>query len=197
MRTRTKGIQLDGNERIVDKQYRGQRIFQRLGNVSQDEAEAWLRAQQCSIDAEREQQLRRGYQRLFADGAAKYLIECQQRQVRSLEVIAYHVTLLLPHIGEMAIGNVCNESMEGFKNARKADGAKHATINRSLEVARTVLNRAARVWRGDGKPWLSSAPLIEMLDAVFVNKVVRFSKRPSPLFLETSHAPLAGSATPP
>ena len=29
---------------------------------------------------------------------------------------------------------------------------------------RTVLNRAARVWRGNGRPWLSVAPLIEMLD---------------------------------
>jgi integrase len=38
------------------------------------------------------------------------------------------------------------------------------TVNRSLEVVRTVLNRAARVWRMNGKPWLSSSPLIEMLD---------------------------------
>ena len=43
MRTRTKGIQLDGNgERIIDKQYCGERLFERLGKVSQDEAEAWL-----------------------------------------------------------------------------------------------------------------------------------------------------------
>ena len=44
------------------------------------------------------------------------------------------------------------------------DGAKNATVNRSLDVVRTVLNRAARVWRTNGKPWLSSSPLIEMLD---------------------------------
>jgi uncharacterized protein (DUF924 family) len=39
--------------------------------------------------------------------------------------------------------------------------------------------------------------IIERFGPVFVNKVVRFSKRPSPLFLAISHAPLAGSATPP
>ena len=33
--------------------------------------------------------------------------------------------------------------------------------------------------------------------SLFVNKVVRFSKRPSFLFLASAHAPLAGSATPP
>lgn len=34
----------------------------------------------------------------------------------------------------------------------------------SLEVARTIMNRAARLWRTNGKPWLATAPLIEMLD---------------------------------
>lgn len=164
MRTRTKGILLEGVERIIDKKYRGQRIFNRLGSVSQDEAEAWLRSRQAAIDAEQEQQLRRGAERLFADGAAKYLIECQQRQVRTLELIAYHVNILLPYLGAMAMGDVCNESLETFKEDRIEDGAKNATVNRSLEVVRTVLNRAARVWRDDGKPWLASSPLIEMMD---------------------------------
>lgn len=164
MRTRTKGIRLKGLERIIDKQYQGERIFARLGQVSQDYAETWLRARQAEIDTQREQLLRRGAQRLFADGAAKYLIECQQRKVRTLEWIAYHVKLLLPYVGVMAIGEVCNESLEAFKEDRLAAGTKNATVNRSLVVARTILNRAARVWRDDGKPWLASAPLIEMLD---------------------------------
>jgi integrase len=164
MRTRTRGIQLDGTERTLNKQYRGQRIFQRLGAVSQDEAEIELRRRQDTIDAERQQQLRTGAQRLFADGAAKYLIECQQRKVRTLDLIAYHVRILLPYIGAMTMADVCNEALETFKEERSEDGAKNATINRSLEVARTVMNRAARVWRDNGKPWLASAPLIEMLD---------------------------------
>jgi integrase len=54
--------------------------------------------------------------------------------------------------------------LETFKDERVAEGAKNAMINHSLEVVRTVLNRAARVWRAHGKPWLSSSPLIEMLD---------------------------------
>jgi hypothetical protein len=71
------------------------------------------------------------------------------------------------------LGQVCNDSFAAFKadraQGRTADGAparkvKPATVNRSLEVARTVLNRAAHVWRQDGRPWLSTAPLIEMLD---------------------------------
>jgi integrase len=165
MRTRTKGIHLaDNGERIINKQYRGERVFARLGKVSQDQAEAWLRQRQAQLDAQRENQLRRGNEQLFAAAAAKYLTECQQRKVRSLETISYHVRILLPYIGSMALRDVCNESLEVFKDDRAEEGAKPSTINRSLEVARTILNRAARVWRTDGVPWLSTAPLIEMLD---------------------------------
>lgn len=165
MRTRTRGIQLanDGS-RIVNKEYKGQRIFQRLGGVSQNDAEAWLNARQAEIDAERANSLRRGGRRLWADAARKYLSECQARKVRTLELISYHVQLLLPYIGSQMVDEVCTDSLEDFKLDRMEEGVKNATINRSMEVVRTVQNRAARVWRDDGRPWLSVAPLIEMLD---------------------------------
>ena len=118
----------------------------------------------AAIDKEVQNERRRGAERLWADGARKYLIECQQRKVRTLELIAYHVKLLLPYIGTQPMGDVCNDSLEEFKLDRQDDGVKNATINRSLEVVRTVMNRAARVWREDGKPWLTAPPLIEMLD---------------------------------
>lgn len=175
MRTRTKGIQLaDDGSRSVDKQYRGQRIFERLGNVSQDEAEAWLRNRQAAIDAQREQELRQGDQQLFRVAAGKYLLELKDEpDVRSLDTISGHVLLLNRWVGDLPLGQVCNDSFRQFKADRLAgrtrDGkparkVKPSTVNRSLEVARTVLNRAARVWRTNGRPWLGAAPLIEMLD---------------------------------
>jgi integrase len=165
MRTRTRGIQLapDGS-RTLNQEYKGQRIFERLGKVSQAEAEQRLQDRRAAIDTERQNELRRGAERVWADGARKYLIECQQRGVRTLDLIAYHVSLLLPYIGTQPMGDVCNDSIEEFKLDRQDDGVKNATINRSLEVVRTVQNRAARVWRDAGKPWLSAPPLIEMLD---------------------------------
>jgi integrase len=165
MRTRTPGILCDrAGERTINKQYKGERIFARLGKVTQDSAETWLRARQSELDARRENELREGAEQLFAAAAQKYLIECKQREIRTLDVISYHVTILLPYIGSLALKDVCNDSLEAFKDGRVIEGAKNATINRSLEVVRTVLNRAARVWRTNGKPWLSSSPLIEMLD---------------------------------
>ncbi|HEV7913023.1 MAG TPA: tyrosine-type recombinase/integrase [Albitalea sp.] len=176
MRTRTKGIQLDDNgERIVNKQYKGERIFVRLGRVSQDAAETWLRDRQAELDAQRANHLREGDEKLFRVAAGKYLMECSQRgDVRSLETISGHVLLVNAWIGDVPLRALCNDTVAPFKADRLAgrthDGTrarkvKPSTVNRTLEVVRTVLNRAARVWRTDeGKPWLATAPLIEMLD---------------------------------
>lgn len=175
MRTRTKGIRLDSTgERIVDKQYRGQRIFERLGKVSQDDAEAWLRQRQAKLDLQRDDELRNGHEELFRVGAAKYLLELHAAgDVRSLETISGHVLLLNQWVGDTPLGALYNDSFTDFKadrlagrarDGRQVRAVKASTVNRSLEVARTVLNRAARVWRTNGRPWLSAAPLIEMLD---------------------------------
>lgn len=162
MRTRTRGIQADPDgSRTLNQVYKGHRIFERLGKVSQAEAEAELARRRADIEA---QELRAGAERVWADGARKYLIECQQRGVRTLDLIAYHVDLLLPYIGDKPMFEVCTESLEEFVNDRLDEGVKNATVNRSLEVVRTVMNRAARVWRDRGKPWVTVAPLIEMLD---------------------------------
>src|SRR5438552_16895748 len=60
---------------------------------------------------------------------------------------------------------VHDQTLEPFVKARLADGASATTINRSLEVVRTILNRSARSYRdGDGRPWLDGVPpLITML----------------------------------
>lgn len=184
MRTRTKGIQLaDDGSRSVNKQYRGQRVFARLGRVSQDEAEAWLRRRQAELDAQREHRDRAGAQQLFRVAAGKYLRELQEAEdVRSLETIAGHVLLLNQWVGGEALGDVCNDTFAGFKAdrlaGRSANGnpvrkVKSSTVNRSLEVARTICNRAARVWRSNGKAWLGAAPLIEMLDEVATRRKPR------------------------
>lgn len=176
MRTRTKGIQLLGNgERSVDKHYRGERIFERLGPVSQDEAETWLRQRQAVIDARRDLDARQGAEQLFRTAAGKYLLELKAAaDVRTLETISGHVLLLNGWVGDEPLRQVCNDTFASFKADRLAGRTrtgsparkvKPATVNRTLEVARTVLNRAARVWRtSDGQPWLGAAPLLEMLD---------------------------------
>lgn len=172
-RTRTRGISLESDgSRTVDKVWRGERIFARLGQISQEEAERWLANE--TARCETEQRHRRGSSRpLFADCAARYLNESKKK--RSVEVIAWHIKLLLPYIGDMEIHQVHDATLEAFKTDRLAglpaapgalpEPVSPTTVNRSLEVVRTVLTRAARAWRNDaGQPLLDMAPpLIAML----------------------------------
>lgn len=155
-KTRTPGIILfkDGT-RIINKIHKGESIYRRLGKVSQEEAERRL-AEEIQQISEGKQR-RRCHRPLFADCAARYLTESQQK--RSAEVLAWHVQLLLPYIGTMEIGHVHDATLEEFKEARRLDEVSPTTINRTLEVVRTILNRAARAWRDEaGQPWLLTAP---------------------------------------
>lgn len=171
-RTRTRGITLENDgSRTVNKVWRGDRIFVRLGQVSQEEAERWLAGEVARRESG---QHRRGSSRpLFADCAARYLIESKHK--RTVEVIAWHIKLLLPYIGALDIHQVHDATLEDFINDRLAGGIQMGgdplkpstptTVNRSLEVVRAILTRAARAWRNDaGRPLLDMAPpLITML----------------------------------
>lgn len=155
-KTRTSGIILnkDGT-RIINKIYKGESIYHRLGRVSQEEAEQRLKEEIAVRDSTRR---RCGDdQALFAGCAARYLIESQSK--RSAKLLAYHIELLLPFIGTLPIDNIHDGTLEEFKDARRMDGVSATTINRSLEIVRTVLNRSARAWRDEsGKPLLLTAP---------------------------------------
>jgi integrase len=99
----------------------------------------------------------------FTDCAARYVEH--SRGKRSIDVIKWHVALLQGYIGNLDPQQVHDQTLERFVQARVADGASATTINRSLEVVRTILNRAARSYRDpDGRPWLEGVPpLITML----------------------------------
>jgi hypothetical protein len=62
------------------------------------------------------------------------------------------VSVLLPYIGGLRLRDVCNDARAPFRDERAADGAKNETTNRSLEVVRAVLNRAARVQQAQAGP---------------------------------------------
>lgn len=73
--------------------------------------------------------------------------------------------MLQSYVGELEPHQVHDQTLERFVKARLAAGKSATTINRTLEVVRTILNRAARSYRDpDGRPWLDAMPpLITML----------------------------------
>ena len=160
--TRTPGITvLADGRRFIDKRYLGVRIGLRVGAVTQEQAEERLRTElarvQCDV-------ARKAHARpTFMDCAARYIEQSQGK--RSIDIIKWHVSLLRSYIGNLEPQQVHDQTLEPFIQARLAAGASATTINRSLEVMRTILNRAARSYRDpDGRPGLEGLPpLITML----------------------------------
>jgi integrase len=160
--TRTPGITvLADGRRFIDKRYLGVRIGLRVGAITQEQAEERLDIEIARVQCDL---ARKAHARpTFTDCAARYL--AQSRGKRSIDVIRWHVTLLQSYIGNREPRQIHDQTLEPFVKARLADSASATTINRSLEVVRTILNRAARSYRDDdGRPWLEGMPpLITML----------------------------------
>ena len=160
--TRIPGITvLADGRRFIDKRHLGVRIGLRIGAVTQEQAEERLRTEMARVESDL---ARRAHARpTFADCAGRYIE--QSRAKRSIDVIRWHVALLQQHIGHLEPQQVHDQTLEAFINARLGAGTSPTTINRSLEVVRTILNRAARSYRDrDGRPYLEGTPpLIAML----------------------------------
>jgi integrase len=58
----------------------------------------------------------------------------------------------------MALKTIDRELLDRIHSARKADGAANSTVNRTMEVIRAVLRRAANEW-----DWLDKVPRVRML----------------------------------
>jgi len=160
--TRTPGITiLSDGRRFIDKRYLGVRIGLRVGAITQEQAENRLDIEiarvQCNLARKADARP------TFTDCAARYV--AQSRGKRSIDVIKWHVTLLQSYIGDLEPQQIHDQTLEPFVKVRHVGGASATTINRSLEVVRTILNRAARSYRdADGRPWLEAIPpLITML----------------------------------
>jgi integrase len=97
----------------------------------------------------------------FRCAAARYLEEHLHK--RSLERDARALAALDPFIGSLPLHRVHHESLRPYVRWRLEQGQSPGTINRELAVARRILNLAARLWRdARDRPWLASAPLIQM-----------------------------------
>ena len=97
--------------------------------------------------------LRASRRATFADCAGRYLSAFKGK--RAAEVTAWHIRLLLPYIGHLDVHSVHDATLQSFIADRVASGVCATTINRTLEVVRTILVRAARSYRHqDGTPWL-------------------------------------------
>ncbi len=84
---------------------------------------------------------------------------------------ALHLKQLDPFIGDLLLEQVHIGSLQPFIDARKKQGRKTKTINLALSIVRRILNLAARLWRFEnGKTWLDTPPLIQLLPVLDATK---------------------------
>lgn len=152
--TRTRGIfvERDGS-RTINKIFKGARIYIRLGQASQDEAEERLKEEISRLSSAKDLNTRSR----FSTCAKRYLDESKDKP--SHETLTHLLNAVLPYIQDLDVSQIHDETLEKFKEDRRLQGVSATTINRSLQVVRTILNRAARAWRGEnGEPLLKLAP---------------------------------------
>lgn len=173
-RNKSPGLQKRGRIWWIDKKIKGYgRLAESCGTHNLDEAERYLahrlnEVRQATIYGIRPT-------RTFKQAVTKYLNDYQHK--KSLERDVYAFQKIVPHIGDLTLHRIHNDTLAQYRQARRADGVTVGTINRELACIRRVLNLAARVWRHDnGMSWLDSPPLIEMEQGP--------SKKPYPLSWE-------------
>jgi integrase len=143
----------------IQKQIKGYgRICKSTGTADLDEAERIL-----AIEVEKiRKQIVFGERPevRFSDAVIKFMHE--KAHLRSLDRTALGFAHVLPYIGDLRLEQIHNDSVARYREARRAQGVKAATIDRDLAAVRALLNRAARVWRhSNGMPYLDTPPLIE------------------------------------
>lgn len=144
----------------IDKVVFGKRLCESTGTSSQAEAEHILALRMEAV----RQHVVFGVRpaRTFREAATKFLNESTKR---SLARDAQDLRALDPYIGGRPLAQVHMGTLATFIEARRKEGVKSATVNRSLAVVRRVLNLAARLWRDEeGLTWLETPPLIQFVD---------------------------------
>jgi integrase len=100
-------------------------------------------------------------ERTFRTAATKFLEE--NRHKRSLERDARSLAILDPYVGALPLRRVHHDTLQPYVRSRLESGISPGTINRDLAVVRRILNLSARLWRDEAdRPWLDTAPLIQM-----------------------------------
>lgn len=158
---RTTGLREVNGIWHIDKTINGKRFCQSCETSEKHEAEEVLAR---LIDQQRKSRLfGQRPDRIFRVAATKYLEDYSHK--KSIACDANDLIKLDQFIGDLYLRDIHNGTLEQFKKARKKDGVKSGTVNRSLAVLRIILNLCADEWRDEhGLTWLEVAPKVSDVD---------------------------------
>lgn len=155
----------------IDKVVKGQRLQERTGSGSREEAEKYLiylleKKRQESVYGVRQT-------KTWREAATRYLVEFKDQP--SSWLTATYLEQTDPFIGDLPITHIDDESLKPFLAYMRKGGllpsgkpkkpVGNRTINLALQRIVRVLNVCHRKWRDDNRrPWIDAVPALTMMD---------------------------------
>ena len=134
--------------------HNGRRIQHSTGTADQAKAQEYHDKLKASLwDQER---LGVKPRRSWNEAVVKYLAETSHKASQSDD--RTHLRWVDRFLNGVMLERIDRELLDRIMTARKADGVANSTVNRTLEVVRAVLRRAAFDW-----DWIAKAPRVRML----------------------------------
>jgi integrase len=93
---------------------------------------------------------------LWNEAVLKYLEETSHKATQGDDKA--HLRWLDPYLDGVNLASIDRARLDQIIGSRKAEGVSNATVNRTLEVVRAVLRKAAYEWE-----WIDKAPRLRML----------------------------------
>jgi integrase len=94
--------------------------------------------------------------RTWNEAVVRYLAETTHKASQFADKA--HLRWLDKYLGGLALGAINRNVLDRAFSARQAEGVANSTVNRTMEIARAVLRRAANEWE-----WLDRVPRVRML----------------------------------
>ena len=132
----------------------GQRVRRSTGTTSREAAQEYH--DRLKAEIWKTQKLGRKPQRTWEQAAVRWLKEKAHKA--SLDADRMHLRWLDSHLRGMELAAITREVLDRMIEARLLEGVSNATVNRTMEVVRSILRMAANEW-----DWIDRAPGIRML----------------------------------
>lgn len=137
----------------VDINHNGSRIQRSTG--TSDKLAAQEFHDKIKADSWHQTRLEEKVKRTWMEAAVRWINESLHK--RSLSHDRFHLRWLSPFLKDKLLGEIDRDLIDRIAEAKLQTGAKAATVNRTLAVIRSILNKAANEWE-----WLEKAPKIKL-----------------------------------
>ena len=132
----------------------GKRVRRSTGTTSKEAAQEYH--DRLKAEIWKTQKLGRKPRRTWEQAAVRWLKEKAHKA--SLDADRMHLRWLDGHLRGKHLEAITREVLDRLIETRLSEGVSNATVNRTMEVVRSILRKAANEW-----DWIDRAPAVRML----------------------------------